>query len=143
MRPSLLPFTPWSTRLDLVDLLDFAESADLVECIDPVQYSIRLLVPPGSLLLKHPEMTPHLRGFDAEALTHVWEHPDPAMDALQKELATLVEQATVDEEDAVTTFARTRQLVDPEARSQARQASAAAALRHHERPPRITEPWFC
>ena len=143
MRPSLLPFTPWSTRQDLIDLLDFAESADLVECIDPVQYTIRLLVPPGSLLLQHPQMAPHLRGFDAEALTHVWEHPAPAIDALHKDLAKLVEQATSDEEDGSATFARIRKLVDPDASSRAHQATAAAALRHHERPPRITEPWFC
>jgi radical SAM superfamily enzyme YgiQ (UPF0313 family) len=143
MRPSLLPFTPWSTRQDLIDLLDFAESADLVDCIDPVQYTIRLLVPPGSLLLQHPEMAPHLRGFDAEGLTHVWKHRDPTIDALQKDLAKLVEQATSDEEDGSATFARIRKLVDPDASSRARQATAAAALRHHERPPRITEPWFC
>ena len=143
MRPSLLPFTPWSTRADIVDLLDFTVTEDLVDAIDPVQFTIRLLVPPGSLLLQHPEMQPHLHGFDAEALTHVWTHPDPGMDRLQKDLAALVEQSTVEAEDARTTFARIRNRVDPKHAPRAHAAASAAKLRLHERPPRITEPWFC
>ena len=143
MRPSLLPFTPWSTRADFLELLDFVEEEDLVDAIDPVQYTIRLLVPPGSLLLQRPEMQPFLEGFDAEALTYVWSHPDPRMDRLQRELAALVEQATSANEDQRLTFSRIRALVQPDREAQARHATAASRLRPHERPPRITEPWFC
>ena len=50
-RPSLLPFTPWTTRDDLVELLDFVARHDLVANVDAVQYGIRLLLPPHSLLL--------------------------------------------------------------------------------------------
>ena len=143
MRPSLLPFTPWSTRADFLDLLDFVEDEDLVDAIDPVQYTIRLLVPPGSLLLQRSEMQPFLEGFDAEALTYIWSHPDPAMDRLQKELAALVEQATSADEDPRLTFSRIRALVQPNREAQVHHATAGSLLRPHERPPRITEPWFC
>ena len=39
-------------------------AGDLIDSVDPVQLSIRLLVPPGSLLLALPEMREHLRGYD-------------------------------------------------------------------------------
>ncbi|MGH2684195.1 MAG: radical SAM protein, partial [Actinomycetota bacterium] len=60
LRPSLLPFTPWTTRRALADLIDFVAAHDLVGNVDPVQYSIRLLLPDGSLLLDHPDMAAHL-----------------------------------------------------------------------------------
>jgi hypothetical protein len=88
-------------------------------------------------------MQPFLRGFDAEALTYVWAHPDPEMDRLQKDLAALVEQATAAGEDARVTFGRIRQAVDPVHAVRTEAATSAAVPRHHERPPRITEPWFC
>ena len=62
VRPSWLPFTPWTTRDDLVALLDFVHDHDLVGSIDPVQYSVRLLAarrltparPPRSDRLRRP-----------------------------------------------------------------------------------------
>ena len=50
-RPTWVPFTPWTTRDDYLEILDFVEEHGLIDNIDPVQYSIRLLVPPGSYLL--------------------------------------------------------------------------------------------
>src|SRR5207247_1236788 len=54
-RPSFMPFTPWTTPQDVVDLLDFVVEHDLIANVDPVQYMIRLLIPEGSLLLGHPD----------------------------------------------------------------------------------------
>ena len=51
LRPSLVPFTPWSTLEDYLDLLDVFTAEGWLASLDPVQLSIRLLVPPGSLLL--------------------------------------------------------------------------------------------
>ncbi len=101
VRPSWLPFTPWTTIEGLVDLLDFVIAHDLVRNVDPVQYTVRLLLPEGSLLLDRPEMTPHLGSFDADRLGWAWSHPDPAVDQLQHELVGLVE-ARVDQESALT-----------------------------------------
>src|SRR5207237_198256 len=53
-RPTFVPFTPWSTLDDYLELLDFLEAHDLVDHVDPVQLTIRLLVPPRSLLLTPP-----------------------------------------------------------------------------------------
>ncbi|MGH7454761.1 MAG: CUAEP/CCAEP-tail radical SAM (seleno)protein, partial [bacterium] len=63
LRPSLMPFTPWSSMQDFIDLIEFVEAQHLVTHVDPVQYGIRLLLPPGSALLALPETQPHLREF--------------------------------------------------------------------------------
>ncbi len=134
LRPSLLPFTPWSTIEDYVDLLDFAERERLIDAIDPVQFSVRLLLPPGSLLLTSPDLVPHVGVLDDEALSYTWIHPDPRMDALHKEVAAAVEEAGAREEDPYVTFYRIRLLAV---------LAAKEALVKRRRPPRLTESWFC
>ena len=57
LRPSWLPFTPWTTLGSIGALLEFVAEQDLVHSTDPVQYSIRLLLPNGSLLLDVPDET--------------------------------------------------------------------------------------
>ena len=64
---------------------------DLVANVDPVQYSLRLLVPDGSPLLAEPAMTAHLGGYDPARLGWTWAHPDLVVDRLQGEIAALVE----------------------------------------------------
>ena len=146
IRPSLLPFTPWSTRQDFVELLEWVEAEDLVDHVDPVQYTIRLLVPPGSLLLAHPEMQPHLGEVDTAQLTYRWRHPDPQMDVLQLELARLVEESTSRDDDPQTTFSHVRRHVDTAFGPHMRAPGATTRKRphrHRQRPPRLTESWFC
>ena len=101
IRPSWLPFTPSTSAAALCDLVDFVLAHDLVANVDPVQYSVRLLLPEGSLLLDHPSMAPHLGPYDPVALGWTWTHPDPAIDALRREVAALVEER-VDREPAAT-----------------------------------------
>ena len=52
LRPTLLPYTPWTTLDDHRAWLDFLAAEGLIDHVDPVQYGLRLLVPPGSLLLE-------------------------------------------------------------------------------------------
>ncbi len=141
VRPSWLPFTPWTTGRDLVSLLDFVLAHDLVENVDPVQYTIRLLVPAGSLLLDRPELAPHLGAYDDEHLGWTWTHPDPALDHLQRELAALVE-ARVDDPVADVFDA-----VDAAVRSAAGGGARARLGSRSTGPPgprpRLTETWFC
>jgi hypothetical protein len=144
-RPSLLPFTPWSTLRDQIDLLDLIAGSDLVDSVDPVQLSIRLLVPPGSLLLSLPEMREHLRGYDPAGFSHLWQHPEPVMDRLQAQIAELV--AT--DADAGASPRSTHVAI----RGVTARAIEAAGLLwpdagrelslERESPPRLSEPWFC
>ncbi|HEV3266160.1 MAG TPA: CUAEP/CCAEP-tail radical SAM protein [Acidimicrobiales bacterium] len=142
VRPSWLPFTPWTTIDGLVDLLDFVIGHDLVGNVDPVQYTVRLLLPEGSLLLERPEMSPHLGPFDAERLGWTWTHPDAAVDQLQEELSALVE-ARVDQESALT-FAEIDQLIRRRATIiRPRPLVGAASSGPNGQRARLTESWFC
>ena len=67
-------------------MLDFVEAEELIDHVDPVQYSIRLLVPPGSLLLDTRPCARIWARSSAATFSHRWTHPDPRMDALQAEI---------------------------------------------------------
>ena len=138
LRPSLIPFTPWSTLDDLLDLLDVFEARGWLAQLDPVQLAIRLLLPPGTPLLADPDLV--LDGLDEEALTWRWTHPDPRMDALHARVAAAVEEGVTRGDDPLAVVARVKAL------------ALAAAGREHvhvarpfsgARTPRLTESWFC
>jgi radical SAM superfamily enzyme YgiQ (UPF0313 family) len=138
-RPTWVPFTPWTTREDYRDILDFTLENGLIDHIDPVQYSIRLLVPPGSYLAEHKDMLPYRGELDQAAFSYKWDHPDPEMDRLQKTVAALVERDTTAGEDTALTFARVRAL----AHGRKADDVACPLPRDRVRAPRLSEPWFC
>ncbi len=140
LRPSLVPFTPWTTLEGYLALLDFLVAHDLVDAVDPVQLSIRLLVPPGSLLLDHPEMRPHLGALDPSMFTHTWMNPDPRVDELQRAVYRAVERAATDGEPPRETFAEVHRL----ACAAAGRPAPLPVIQGRARPsPRLTEAWFC
>jgi len=163
LRPTWVAFTPWTALDDYTELLDFIQERDLIDAVDPVQMSIRLLVPPGSLLESHQAFLPHRGRLDAQRFTWTWKHPDPRMDLLHANVAAIVERAAVSGRDARATFAR----IGAAVRHFAGGSSAGAALPDavdlrdaatsgnpvrrppspmaltKGRPPRLTEPWFC
>jgi len=143
LRPTWVAFTPWTTLGDYRAMLDFVEAEDLVDHVDPVQYSLRLLVPPGSLLAGHPAMRPHLGPLVEGAFSYAWTHPDPRMGALQAEVARVVEMAAEAHADDAVTFDQVRALADAAAGAPTRQLPAACSRPDRTRPPRLTEPWFC
>jgi Radical SAM superfamily len=134
VRPSFLPFTPWTTHPDVVALLDFVYEHDLVGSVDPVQYTVRLLLPKGSLLLALPELARSLGAWDDERSTFAWAAADPSMDDLQQRIAALVEERSAAGADDVETYG----LVRAAAGAPPVDLSATATGR-----PRLTESWFC
>jgi len=142
LRPTWVPFTPWTSLDDYRAILDFVETEGLVDHVDPVQYSIRLLLPPGSLLLQSGALAPHLGPLVEDRFHYRWTHPDPLMDALQASVESLVAEAAKRREDPAVTFGRIRALADAVAGAPARPAPAPADPARR-RPPRLTEPWFC
>jgi len=150
LRPTLVPFTPWSTLEDYLELLEVFRARGWLPLLDPVQLSIRLLVPPGSLLLeagpRRPgapapaDPIPGLEELDEAALTWRWSHPDPRMDRLQRKVAAAVEAGVARRADPAALTAEVEAL------------ALAAAGRDHvhvvrpddgRRAPRLTESWFC
>jgi hypothetical protein len=139
LRPTWVAFTPWTTRDDYREVLDFIEEYGLIDHVDPVQYTIRLLVPPGSYLLERPALKPYLGVLDQALFSHRWMHPDPGMDQLQREVSALVEKDTQASVDPARTFYRVSALA--EGRDPAAVCSMLPLDRH--RAPRLSEPWFC
>jgi radical SAM superfamily enzyme YgiQ (UPF0313 family) len=149
LRPSLVAFTPWTTLEDYAEMFDLVEQHGLIDCIDPVQYSVRLLVPPGSALLTPPKTHPtpmaqFLVSLDQQKFQHTWTHPDPRMDFLQKTVTKVVESSTKAKEDPEYTFYRLWKLVYDAAGLEFDSLNKKSSLNPDRvRPPRMTEPWFC
>ena len=144
-RPSFLPFTPWTTVADVVDLLDFVAAHDLVESVDAVQYGIRLLLPPGSLLLREPDavLSASLRGYDPDALGWRWESVEPRVDELQAAVAARTEQAAARGEPAAETYDAVRSLTFAAAGAADPGAPASRSTTRPGVRPRLSESWFC
>ncbi len=137
LRPTFVPFTPWETRESYAELFAIVEGEGLVEHIDTVQYTIRLLIPEGSLLLASEAMQRHLGAFNADSYSHRWTHPDPAMDRLQRDAAAAVSNWNRDGRGAEDAFRRLRAMADPAWRPERLRSRRAGPV------PRLTEDWFC
>ena len=142
LRPSLLPFTPWSTLEEYGELLDFIERRELEQAVDPVQLAVRLLVPPGSLLLDHPDMAVHLAGLAPGSFSYAWRHPDERMDHLHRRVAATVEAVAQEREAPEVTLVRVqedfREICGGERSTAAPKPRPRAGML-----PRLTESWFC
>jgi radical SAM superfamily enzyme YgiQ (UPF0313 family) len=139
LRPTWVAFTPWTTLEDYLEVLDFIEGNGLIDHVDPVQYTIRLLVPPGSYLAERPAMKPYLGPLDQAAFSYHWDHPDPRMDRLQKAVSQLVEADATAGTDPADTFYRVRDL----AAGRKPNGVLHHLPRDRVRAPRLSEPWFC
>ena len=143
MRPTFVAFTPWTAAQGFLDVLDFVAEHDLIDAVDPVQFTIRLLVPPGSALLADPNAEKWLGPLDEAAFTYRWTHPDPRMDALQRALARRVEAAAGMRQPAEKVFesirAKAHDLLGIAARGNVAPIRAAG----RKPVPRLSESWFC
>jgi radical SAM superfamily enzyme YgiQ (UPF0313 family) len=142
-RPTFVSFTPWGTLDDYIEMLEFIESHGLIDNVDPVQYSIRLLIPPGSLILSQPDNSSWLGPLIHESFTYEWAHPDKKMDELHRRVSALVEQAASNNEDAVRTFCDILELAYQMRGGVRKQRSAKFPSPLRLQPPRLTEAWFC
>lgn len=133
LRPTFVAFTPWTTLEDYRELIQWVVDEDLVHQLDPIQLALRLLIPPGTLLLENPGLEPHLGALDSSGLTYRWTHPDPRMDRLQRAVMTLVESGARDGETNRDVLQSIAQLVDMSLPLDTGRAKA----------PRLTEAWFC
>ncbi len=133
LRPSLVSFTPWTTLEDFRDVLHFIDHRGILDWIDPIQLAIRLLIPPGSLLLELADVRTLVGPVEPATFTHTWLHPDPAMDALCAAVTARIEADSQAEADPVETFRAIRALagIEDDARYRRRLS------------PRLSESWFC
>jgi len=144
LRPSFVAFTPWTSLDEYERMLDMVESHDLIDATDPVQLSIRLLIPPGSALLAKSDIHRFLGPLDQAGFQYPWTHPDERMDRLHQAVSEIVEASAKEEEDAMVTFDRIRAIADEIAGRHAESSTRTRVSRpDRPKPPRLTESWFC
>lgn len=143
LRPTWVPFTPWTTLDDYIDILQFVRTHGLIDHVDPIQYAIRLLVPPGSALLQQAALRPLLGALDHQNLSYRWTHPDLRMDELYKTVSALVEQAAQSNEQPARTFDRICQVAYALRGDEMPEPISPAMCDRTGHVPRLTEPWFC
>jgi radical SAM superfamily enzyme YgiQ (UPF0313 family) len=137
--PTFVAFTPWTTMARYLDLLHAIDRLDLIDHVAPIQFAIRLLVPQGSRLLELDDFRACITRYDPRWLTHVWRHPDPRMDALQRDVEAIVgTHLTADRRalfDRIWRLAHDRAAVPPPGRADSAPARATV--------PYLNEPWYC
>jgi len=159
VRPSFLPFTPWAHSRDLLNILELCVELDLVANVDPVQYSLKLLVPKGSLLLETPELRAYLGDYDSEAMSFRWKARDPATIVLQQKVAEVASRAAMSNLSLRGTLEQIGKEIllasketmpeDPAIKISSTDSDFLAALLSAADPekvksrPKLTEAWFC
>jgi hypothetical protein len=142
LMPTFVAFHPWVTLAGYCDLLETIERLDLVDHVAPIQLAIRLLIPQGSKVLDLADVQAVIEGFDPVTLTYRWVHPDPRVDALQRDVAALVgvrvstDRRAVFEEISVLAHERAGL-----SRTGLSRPASLAAVR--ARVPYLSEPWYC
>jgi radical SAM superfamily enzyme YgiQ (UPF0313 family) len=138
--PTFVAFHPWLSLESYCDLLDTIARLDLIDHLAPIQLAIRLLVPEGSRLLTLEDMQAHIGPFDPATLTYRWAHPDPRVDALQRDVTALVGMRLTTDRRAlfgeIAVLAHRRAGV-PAPAFDPRPARARATV------PYLNEPWYC
>ena len=131
LRPTWLPFTPWTSAEHYLALLRFVETRQLVDLTPPVQLGLRLLVPADSPLVEPMREMDALVDYDTDGLTWNWRHADERMDELQSQVAALAERGA--------SFAEIKR-----AACQALGAEPWPDIpAPHLHRPGLTEDWFC
>jgi radical SAM superfamily enzyme YgiQ (UPF0313 family) len=141
--PTFVAFNPWISLEGYEDLLATVAALDLIENVAPVQLAIRLLIPTGSYLLELPEVQKLVGPFDEAALSYRWEHPDPRVDALQREIETMVQQASKAGADRRTIFEQAWVRLQRAMGTPGKPLPSVAPGRPRATIPYLNEPWFC
>jgi radical SAM superfamily enzyme YgiQ (UPF0313 family) len=144
LAPTFVAFTPWTTIEGYGALLAMLRELDLIEHVPSIQLAIRLLIPDGSLLLELDDIRALIDPFDAALLVHPWRHPDPRVDALQKDIERIVGRGPSHSRAEV--FERVEALV----REAAGLPNASGVVPRPRGPaiiraavPYLDEPWYC
>ena len=143
LRPSLMPFSPWESLESYIAILTFFEEHKLIEHVDPVHFSIRLLIPPGSALLDASDTPEWLGELDAAAYTYRWMHPDRRMDDLHHAVSMLVEKAQNVQADPIETFFHIKALALAAYGQDMCVSCAIKGYGTRKVLPHLTESWFC
>lgn len=141
LHPSLLPFTPWTKREDILDILEFVHQEGLDNIVEPVQLGIRLLLPPGSPLIQDPSVQSTITHYDPDRFSYEWRSPDSLLDEVASEIGRLASLGVESGEGYETTFAKIREMVY--LRFQRDLPLRRAPRARNPLAPLMSESWFC
>ena len=140
LHPTFVPFSPWTTVDNYLDLLRVLYDEQLVESVVPIQLGIRLLIPEGSRMLELEEISRAIGPFDPQLLVYPWRHSDPRVDGLSKTVQEISAAADRDKLsramafELIWTSAHRAAGIEPPLLSRAETARAV---------PFLSEPWYC
>jgi radical SAM superfamily enzyme YgiQ (UPF0313 family) len=140
LHPTFVPFSPWTTVENYLDLLRVLYEEQLTENVAPIQLGIRLLIPEGSRMLELEEIRRAIGPFDPQSLVYRWRHSDPRVDTLSEtvqEIAAAADREKVSRDTAFERIWRAAHRVagiEPPALSRAQSPRAV---------PFLSEPWYC
>lgn len=140
LAPTFVPFTPWNGLEGYLGLLQGLLELGLVNSVPPVQLSIRLLVPHGSLLLELDDFRDRLGPFDTATLGYPWRHRDPRVDALQKTVSAIASGGEAEGLARPAIFARIWAAAHA---ALGRTAPALDGADFGPQIPALDEPWYC
>ena len=142
LQPTFVPFTPWTTFENYLDLFEQLRRLELIEAVAPIQLAIRLLIPSGSRLLDLPEVWQHVGPFDSQALVYPWKNPNPALDELAEEIQDIVAASERLQRSRAATFERMWRAAN-QAAGRGIEESAPPVLVSRAAVPYLNEPWYC
>jgi radical SAM superfamily enzyme YgiQ (UPF0313 family) len=142
LQPTFVPFTPWTTSEQILDLFEQLRRLDLVESVAPIQLAIRLLIPAGSRLLELDDIRQVIGPFDAPVLAYPWKNPHPGIDQLCNELQDIVALSEKLHRVRSATFDNMYRAVHQVAHLDS-PPPAPALLASRATVPYLNEPWYC
>jgi len=142
LQPTFVPFTPWTTFENYLDLLENLRQLNLIESVAPIQLAIRLLIPAGSRLLELEEIRQNVGPFDSSALVYPWNNPNPALDWLAEELQEIVASGEKKKLSRAAIFEQLWQAANIAAGKKVDEA-AMPILAARATVPYLNEPWYC
>ena len=141
IHPSWMPFVPWTVPDDVVGIFRFLAEHDLLGATDPVQLSIRLLIPRHSLMLDLEEVKAVVGDYDEDTLSYQWKSANSRSDDLQETLAARAESAANRGANPVDTLLE--MWGDAVEAAGGDRASIVPPAEITVGRPNLTEAWFC
>ncbi len=144
VKPTFVFVNPWVDVEEMMRLLEFIEENDLIECVDPVQYKIRLLLFRNSLLLDGTYIDKSTFGITNDFYTE-WQHENPEIETLYRELVAVVDHHLAAQSRFVDAFRAVKELIVRYLPPQG-ERSAEIRIRSHALSgdiPRYDVPNFC
>ena len=142
LQPTFVPFTPWTTFENYLDLFENLQRLNLAEAVAPIQLAIRLLIPAGSRLLELPEVREMVGPFDARALVYPWKNPNPGVDRLAEETQEIVAASEKMKRSRAETFELLWRAAN-RAAGWKTEETAMPILAARATVPYLNEPWYC